>query len=256
MKLLKPFLLFSLAIFAITSLQAQISLGVKGGVNMSTTYGSPEEMNGEKIEGVALRPGFQLGLVLGAGLTDGFKIRGEVNFENRNGLKTVDLVTNVPTPAGDVVVTTAAELKNSFNYINIPVLAVLGSGNIKLYAGPNFAYLLSAKTTQTTMTDVVLPPGLPEDTPGLPQSGSTTVERDFKNDAPYDEDGSFINEFDLGANVGVMVLLSEKLRLDLRLNHGLSDATNNDYDTSILDGSKREDSDKNVSIQLGIGVSF
>jgi hypothetical protein len=169
-------------------------------------------------------------------------------------LKTVDLTTVVPTPAGDAFVYTSVEAKNSFNYLNIPVLAVLGSGRVKLYVGPNFAYLMSAKTTKEIGTTLDLPAGVPAD--GFPAEGTVTEEENFKNDAPYKDDGSFINEFDLGANVGLMLQLTEKAHLDLRVNHGLTDATNNDYDISLLDGSSREDSDRNVSIQLGIGLSF
>lgn len=254
MKILKTVLLFNLAIFAVTSLQAQVSLGIKAGANMSMAYGSPEEVNGENLEGIGFRPGFQVGITAGIGLTESFKIQGELNFENRNGLKTVDVTTVAPTPAGDAFIFTSVEAKNSFNYINIPVLAVIGTGKLRAYVGPNFAFLLSAKSTQTATTTLDIPEGVPAEL--FPPAGSTETEVDFKNDTPFDENGSFINEFDLGANIGIMFQLTEKAHLDLRVNHGLTDSTNNDYDTSLVDGSKREDSDRNVSIQLSVGLSF
>ncbi len=40
--------------------------------------------------------------------------------------------------------------------------------------------------------------------------------------------------------------------LDLRLNHGIADIINNDYDRSLIDQSPRADKDRNVSIQLSV----
>lgn len=257
---MKNFKLFTLTLFLFslmsTTVTAQISLGLKAGGNLSTTYGSPEELNDENIEGVGLTPGFQIGAFVGLGLTDGFKIIGEVAYEVRNGKKTIDLATAAPSPAGDILINVDSELNNSFHYINIPILAVFGSGPINFYAGPNFALLTKATSTRTTTQDVTLPPGLPAETPGLPQSGTVETEIDFKNDTAYEEFGSFINESDLGINVGFMFQATDKVFLDLRVNHGLTDATNNDYDVSLLDGSKRDDADRNISIQLSAGIQF
>lgn len=252
---LKNFTLLLLCLFASSMTFAQIGLGVKAGVNFSTTYGSSEEFNDEKLESIGLNSGFQGGAFVTIGLTESFKVIGEVAYEVRNGLKNVDVVSVTPTPFGDINAVVNVEAKNSFHYINIPVLAAFGSGPLSFYAGPNFALLSKATSTQTTTTDVTTPDDLPE---GIaPESSVVEVEIDFKEDAPFKDNGSFINEFDLGINVGAMFNVTDNLFLDLRINHGITDATNNDYDFSILDSSvSREDSDKNVSVQLSLGYKF
>ncbi|MFK7934651.1 MAG: hypothetical protein AB8G22_14160, partial [Saprospiraceae bacterium] len=92
------FLLLIIALFSFTyQAQAQLSIGVKAGASLSTTYGDPEELNGENLESIGLKPGFQVGAFVGLGITDGLKIIGEVAYEVRNGLKEVDFA--IPTPA-------------------------------------------------------------------------------------------------------------------------------------------------------------
>ncbi|MFK7932505.1 MAG: hypothetical protein AB8G22_03290, partial [Saprospiraceae bacterium] len=119
---------------------------------------------------------------------------------------------------------------------------VIGEGPIKVYGGPNFAVLTKA-TAQVTEDNSL--------------SGTAEYEVDYRNDDRFQSAGSFINEADLGINLGVMLGLGESAFIDLRLNHGLSDATNNDYDRSILDATvNREDSDRNVSVQVSLGFNF
>lgn len=217
---------------------AQLRLGVKAGANLSTTYGSPEEFNGENIEGIGFQPGFQVGAFVGLGITDGLKLMGEVAYEVRNGLKEVDVT--IPTPAGNVTV--SSDFENSFHYINIPILLVIGDGPIQFYGGPNFAILTKATASVSEENSA---------------TGDREFEIDFRNDPEYESFGSFINESDLGINLGLMLGLGESAFVDLRLNHGISDATNDNYDRSILDPTvSREDSDRNVSVQLSLGFAF
>lgn len=238
---MKNFKLITLTFFFLglinTAAFAQLSLGIKAGGSLSTTYGDSEEFQDEKLESISFRPGYQVGAFIGLGLTDAIKIIGEVAYEVRNGGKEVNVT--VPTPAGNVTVN--SEFENSFHYVNVPILLVLGSGAVKFYGGPNFAYLTKATSTNTV------------DNPAI---GTTETEIDFKNDPAYEDFGSFINEADLGLNIGFMFQATEKVFLDLRINHGLTDATNNDYDNSVLDGSPREDTDRNVSVQLSAGLNF
>jgi hypothetical protein len=99
---------------------------------------------------------------------------------------------------------------------------------------------------------VTLPTDLPANTPGLPQTGTTNTKTDFINDAPFKENGSFINRVDLGANLGFLYQVEKRFIIDFRLYHGITDATNNDYDVSLIDQSKRSDNDRNVSIQFSV----
>lgn len=246
-------LLFTIACFFLAfSLSAQVTFGVKAGASMSTTYGSPEAVNGTDIESIALRPGFQFGVQMGWTLSDRIQLISELNFEQRNGLKMINIGQSIPTQLGDVLVAVDADLENSFNYLNLPVLFAYGNQKIKIYAGPSVAYLLSATSNRTTTTTVTLPAELPPNTPGLPQNGVVEAEMDFVNDAPFDENGSFINRVDIGANLGFMYQLEDRVAFDFRIYHGITDATNNDYDVSLITQTPRSDKDRNVSLQLSM----
>lgn len=233
--------LLVIALFCFTNqATAQLTFGLKAGANLSTTYGSPEKLNDENIESIALRPGFQAGAFVGIGLTDGLMVMGEVAYEVRNGLKEIDLT--IPNPLGGDPVTISTDAENSFHYVNVPILLVVGENNLKFYGGPNFGFLTQATGSIAQQN---------------PLTGDTEVERDYINDMPFDTNGSFINKADVGINLGFMYGLGDAAFIDFRLNHGLTDATNNDYDFSILDGTvSREDSDRNVSVQLSFGYKF
>ena len=246
-------LLFTITMFFLAiSLSAQVSFGIKAGASMSTTYGSPESINGTDIESIALRPGYQFGLRLGLDLNDRMQLLGEINFDQRNGMKKINIGQSIPTPLGDVLVDVEADLENRFNYLNVPVLFAYGNQQIKVYAGPSVAYLLSATSERTTSTMVTRPAELPANTPGLPQSGVVVTETDFINDAPFKDNGSFINRVDIGANLGFIYQLEDRVAFDFRIYHGITDATNDDYDVSLITQTPRSDNDRNVSLQLSM----
>lgn len=250
-------LLFTITLFFLAiGLSAQVTFGIKAGASMSTTYGSPEAINGTDIESVALRPGYQFGLQVGLELNDRMQLLSEFNFDQRNGLKKINIGQSIPTPLGNVLVDVEADLENRFNYLNVPVLFAYGNQRIKVYAGPSVAYLLSATSNRTTTTMVTRPTELPANTPGLPQSGVTEMETDFINDAPFKDNGSFINRVDIGANLGFIYQLEDRIAIDFRIYHGITDATNNDYDVSLIDQTPRSDKDRNVSLQLSMTYLF
>lgn len=249
----QPKLLFTIAcLFFAFSLQAQVTLGVKAGANMSTTYGSPESMNGTDIESIGLRPGYLFGVQLGLNLSDRFQFISELNYDQRNGLKKINIGQSIPTPLGAVLVNVDADLENSFTYLSLPVLLAYGGQKFNVYAGPSVAYLLSATSERTTTTSVTRPAELPAGTPGLPQDGVVKTSTDFINDAPFKDGDPFINRLDIGANLGFMYQMEERLLLDFRIYHGITDATNNDYDVSLLDQTPRSDKDRNISLQLSM----
>lgn len=75
-------LLFTITLFFLAiGLSAQVTFGVRAGASMSTTYGSPEAINGTDIESVALRPGYQFGLQVGLELNDRMQLLSEFNFD-------------------------------------------------------------------------------------------------------------------------------------------------------------------------------
>lgn len=250
------FLFILLSSLSITSLPAQVDFGIKGGLNFSTTYGPIETFNGQDLESQDSRLGFQIGAQLGVDLNDQFSLLGELNFEQRNYVITFNVGQSIPTQLGDVLVAVESDFENQFSYLSLPLLLAYGGQKVRVYAGPSVAFLLSAKADNTINTAVTLPDGLPAATPGIPQSGIMETEVDFINDAPYDEDGSFINRVDLAANLGLMYQFSDRLAADFRIIHSILDTTNNDYDVSIIDQSPRSDKDWNLSLQLSVNYWF
>lgn len=233
MRYLNEILLTALMVVSI-GFAAQAQFGIKAMGNFTSVYGESEQLNGENIESIKFGPGFSVGLFYRAG--EGVvSFQGELLYEMRNSTKNVNFM--APTPAGTIEV--SSEIKNTYSFINLPLLAVFNLGNIKPYAGLNVAYLIAANgNSSTTMGP-----------------STTETEIDYFNDNPFSDD-PFFNQLEIGADIGVMFQLSEAFHLDLRLMHGLNDLTNNKYDQSLIDETSREDSDKSVGISLGVGLAF
>lgn len=124
MKLSK--LVFTIAcLFLAFSLSAQITLGVKAGASLSTTYGNPESINGTDIESIGLRPGYLFGVQMGLPLNDRMQLISELNYDQRHGLKKININQSIPTPLGDVLVDVDARLENTFTYLSLPVFFCL-----------------------------------------------------------------------------------------------------------------------------------
>lgn len=238
------------------ALVGQVRFGLKAGANLSTTYGNPEELNGEEIERVDFRPGFQVGLVTQYDISERFGITGELNYEQRNGKKNIEIERAIPTEAGDINIFTNVDAKNSFGYVNVPILFSYKINRVRLYAGPNFGYLVHASSDQERNVATIVPPPLDPNDFDLPPTGETNTEIDYINDDPYDDEGSFINRFDLGSNIGIAFQTRRNIFMDLRIYHSLLDVTEDDYDNSLITGESRDDNDLTVSIQLNFGWMF
>ena len=264
MKKLNLFLLFFSMVF-FTTVQAQF--GVKLGANFSATG---DYANSEEGESASLKPGFQLGVFYNKSVSDKLDIMVELNYEGRGTISKKDYSVKLPVqdPASGAVLGIGdyhivQEANSAQNYINIPILAVFGGEKIKFYVGPNIGFMLSGKADFDRTIDIAL---------GGNQVGSVKTnlkDVDWKSydsfkqifTRPPADEGAFLNSLEFGINLGLMYNISEKLFFDLRVNQGLSDTTNNAYDSSIYPSSdftfaKRSDTDRNLSIQIGIGYKF
>ncbi len=212
---------------------ADAQLGVKVMGNYSVVYGEAEEVNGTAIEDAKFGPGFAVGVFYRAG-EGAVAFQGELMYEQRSSTSIKEF------DAAHLNFTS----ENSYSFINVPLLAVLNLWNFKPYVGLNVGYLISAKATQSGSIGPVAIEGQEVDYLGKNEHGT-----DY-SDNPY------FNQLELGANLGIMFQLSDAFHIDLRVMHDLTDFTNNDYDKSLIDGSARSDSDKNLSFNLGVGLSF
>jgi len=236
------------------SLTATAQIGIKGGINLGATYGSSEVYEGDDIESVDPAIGYQFGLTTTLVDRGTFKVNAELLFEDRRGKKNINFGV---VPAENVSVQTDVVFKNSFKYLSLPLLAAFGSEQFQFYVGPSFSYLLSG-TSKVTTTRTVLPEQASGQN-GLPVSGTEEVDLNFIED--YED--SYINRFNVAANLGLMFAVAPNLNIDIRAYHTLTDITNNDEDRSIIDRAfglpdarLRDDYDNTVGLQANVVYLF
>ncbi len=250
---------------------ANAQFGIKLGANMSAigSYG-----NSEEGESANLKLGYQGGIFYKANIGKA-GVMIEINYEARGTVSkkdytfdylVIDPTTGLPIlnpqSGGPLTPTYAVnqEANSVHNYVNIPLLFFVGGDRLNFYVGPNVGILLSGSSDFTRTIDIA----------ALGQTTNTDLEdvdwldyESFKaifSQAPA-EDGEFLNSLDIGINVGAMFNITESLFIDLRVNQGLMDVTNNAYDNSIYPSpdftfASREDADRNLSIQASIGYQF
>ncbi|PPK85577.1 outer membrane protein with beta-barrel domain [Neolewinella xylanilytica] len=229
-------------------------LGIKAGVTLGGTYGSSEEFNGDKIESIDPAVGYQFGITAQVVDLPLFKLNAELLYENRRGQKHA----NFTIPASEQVsVNTDIRFRNSFEYLSLPLLATFGGDKFNIYVGPSFSYLLAASSDVTTRTTVS--PAQAAGSGGLPSNATAETEIDFIED--YED--SYINRFNVAANVGVMFPILPRTSLDIRVYHTLTDITNDDEDRSIIDRAignpdpgLRDDNDSSVGVQANLVFHF
>ncbi len=247
MKLLKSFT--TLCLVLAFCFQAQGQFGIKAGLNGSTTWGTAEEFNGDAIESVGIGMGFQGGVFYQFLLGESLGTMIELNYEARNGVKNIEYT--ITNPTNQLQSAYDLEATNSFGLLNIPILFLLGGEKFKFYAGPNVGFLLSANQTVNGKVDFT-----PDLIPDITFEEEETDLLEEPNDGNDNTSGPLVNGLEVGVNIGAMYHLSEKLFLDLRLNQGITDVTNNDYDYSLITNESRSDSDRQFSAQLSLGYRF
>lgn len=261
--------LFLICLMAMT-FTSQAQFGVKLGLNTSASgsYGNSEE--GETAE---LKLGYQGGVFYKLPVMDKFNLMVELNYEAKGTVSkkdyTIDYPVLDPTTGGSLGVGEYAinqEINSVQNYINIPVLAVFGENKLKYYVGPNFGFLISSKaeferTVKVSLGETVVVEPVPFKVEDVDWSDYESFKQIFAPTNVPAKDGNFLNSIDLGINVGAMYYVMDNLFIDLRVSQGLTDVTNNHYDYSIYPEAdytfeSREDTDRNFSIQLGVGYQF
>src|ERR1700754_4003136 len=108
---------------------AQITYGVKGGLNLST-------VGGKDVSGTSSLVGFHVGVQAGIPLTGAFNLQPEL-FYSAEGAK-MKIGTDFD---GDQIVTTTAKAR--LNYLNLPVLLQYRhASGFLVQTGPQLGYLL------------------------------------------------------------------------------------------------------------------
>lgn len=164
---MKKLLLAIVVVFIASYSFAQVSLGVKAGLNLSDQKFSS---NGTTV-GHELKPGFHAGLIVTAMINEKFGIQPEVLFSMQGTKLESGLF--------------SAKYVTSFNYLAVPILARYNfTDRLSIHVGPQIGFLMSAEV---------------EDSNG----GQTTdVKDDYKS---TDISGALGGEFEIVSGLGAGV---------------------------------------------------
>ncbi len=289
-------LLFALSFFAKKSIFAQaqtLGYGFKAGLSLSKIDG-PSEMdaNGMNVESPKNVNGFFVGAIFRYWLTDLVGLKGELLYAQKGTQYNFDGpgFQSFPTDVGnriDLIGDQRISLNISNSYIDIPILVYGKFGRFELEGGVNVGFLIASTASGelsfngTSLAGNLVDPfslGLDykyfKDDPGevnfedgtvaiLLDGKETNIPKVLKAYYQFPEDrGKYFNTIDIGLNAGLYYYWNQGLFIGARLNYGLSDVTNQDYDVSRvnLDSNgnfiPRSDKDRNISLQFSIGFSF
>ena len=193
------------ALLLVTFTFAQVSLGLKAGVNIANV--TTPEISIVNIPAIQANKSFTVGAVAEFGIANGFAIQTEANYTKKGFIINQGIpleLANIPLPVG-VKVTT------DLNYIEVPVLAKYNFGNGKVggyvTAGPTMSYASSGRFR--TAANFII---------------------DFNViDRKFDFDDLNISKFDIGASIGAggtVNLGGMKLFVDARYTHGFNKLDN------------------------------
>ena len=272
---------------------SQISSGFKVGLNFSTIRGPLEtDDNGKEVESNSFGTGFHVGAAINYKVTDLFGARLEILFSQKGTSYSYDgqsyFVLN--TEAGRKIVTTGnrkMDLSLTNAYIDLPLIAYFKLGSkIEVSGGIGLGFLVASSATGEMTYSGQASNGAPvekfiigldnnyfKDEIGEIDLTDATIRtlngetsKIPRNAGAYFEytdamKGSAFNVIDLSLNAGLSYFINRGLYFGLRLNYGLSDVSNKDFDVSKvkLNGDqliKQDDKDTNLAIQASIGFSF
>ncbi len=188
MKTIKISFLLALVTMVATSVQAQVSFGIRGGVNFSNING--KDASDDKLKNKLL-PGFNAGVNVEIPVADEFYVQPGLLFSTK-GTKWED-----------------SDVKSNIGYIELPINFLykpeLGAGKMLLGVGPYVAYGVTGKVSD----------------------GDNSKSMKFKKEITVLEaatnGGVYSKPFDAGANVLVGYEFSNKLSAQLNAGLGLVD---------------------------------
>lgn len=241
---MKKFILLAASAFllpVVSSAQSQsVSIGVKGGLNLSTFGGEDanqgfqsDELQGMSFElDPSMRTAFVAGAFISVQLDDYFALQPELLFVSRGVRYNGD---------GTVLGPYTYDVKMAINYLEIPVLAKLtiptGTPAIPfVYAGPSLGLKMGKVITEGKVT-------------------SMGQELDIEDEENEEADAN-IKSTDIGVALGAGLGLNlggGMLSFDARYTLGLTNIMKPQTDG---DGNETEMDIKNRSLSLTVGFSF
>lgn len=202
--------MLGLALVASSMTFAQ-QFGAKAGANFSS-------ISKDGYEDTKMKTGFYAGIFMNAPLAEKLSIQPEVIYNNMGAT-----VTSSNTAFGKV------ESKLNLDYISVPVMFQYNvSPEFYLEAGPQFSFLVSAKT-KTTFDNKDI---------------KTTDWKELNKDN--------FNGFDFGLGIGAGFWFTPNIGINARYMAGLS-GIGKDQPTSV---SNEKNNNRNNGFQVGVGFKF
>ena len=288
------FLFVALFVMGTIGAKAQdFSYGVKTGLNFSTFNGPLETAGGNEVEEFANTTGFHVGAIFNLAFTDLMGVRFELLYSQKGARYRFDGPSYqflLPDNGGSILTTGEKfiTLNVTNSYIDVPVLGYVkatdwlefsigasvgllanstGAGEL-IYSGTSalganideFSFTLEYnyrqdETKGADFTDAAAPINVDGQQVTLPTQVGAYYDLERK-------DGSVFNLLDIGLVGGISLFLNDNLFVGGRLNYGLTDISNSDFDFSRVelgddnDLIPRDDKDTNLSIQASVGFSF
>jgi hypothetical protein len=286
---------FLLSFGIITPIQAQFKFGLRAGINLANVVGPMETDDaGTKIENQALRTRIAVGLTARWKATDRFGMFAELAFVQKGGYYRYEGQSYMRFPELNQQLFVGHNRLMALNitngYLEVPISAYYEVVNDKLLieGGITAGFLINSRGLGVLKyIDAASPDDIIEydldyryssDKAGgvstasnttvstrTGRIGGTTIAHPSSIGAYYFNTvkaGTAYNVFDLSVNAGFSYFLSDGLRFGAKFQYSLLDITNNNYDYSLykLDANnepiKRNDIDRNIGVQVFIGLQF
>lgn len=133
------FLLLGGLLFSQTTL-AQLSYGVKAGVNLSS-------IGGKSIDNTDMRIGVHIGFLGRLQLSERFALQPEMQYSQRGFKRDIDVSGFDPSDFDPVITSTTVEFNSRFDYVDIPLIAQYKiTEGLTVEAGPQIGLFLSEST--------------------------------------------------------------------------------------------------------------
>lgn len=227
------FLLIILAALTF-SVRAQVTLGVKVGVNLSNIQQDYKDSDMEDV--TKIRPGFHLGLTADVPFSDNFSFQPGLLFTTKGCNYDIDDTYEDETPRGVAeLVTIEGDASTALNYIEIPLHFAYKANDFQIFAGPYLAMGIGGKYKYDyTMSSIFGSMDFKDEMKLKPAFGEVK-----EDDLGEDEDAFTALDYGLNFGVGYMVgpvLVQAGYSLGLgNINpkyEGWSDADRSDYKDS------------------------
>ncbi|HVG40661.1 MAG TPA: porin family protein [Chitinophagaceae bacterium] len=196
-----------------TKMDVKPRFGVRGGVNLASLE-IDDDYNGTPDFKTNSKTSFQLGAFVNIPLGGMLRIQPELSYQGGGSKINGSLITNTAQ---------VEDYELDFDYLAVPVMFQLQTnGGFFVEAGPQFAFLTTAREDRATGTDV-----------------------DIK-------DQEFVKKTDFALAAGLGYLSRIGLGLNARYVHGLT----NVYNTERTQGNQNEREVSNRGVQIGLVYHF